>query len=109
MFQSTPSPISAFVSILDNQGVALFQQGHTKEAFEIFEKAVEKMPNNKTIILNMAKITIHALKTSGITEENLLLAHRYIQRAKQVGVSIDKLGSLQLEFDSITHTPPPLV
>lgn len=94
---------------INNQGVALFQKGHIKEAFKIFEKAVEKMPNNKTIILNMAKIRIHALKTSGITEENLLLAHRYIQRAKQVGVSNDKLGSLRLEFENITHTPPPLV
>ena len=94
---------------INNQGVALFQKGHTKEAFSVFSQAVEKMPNNKTIILNMAKITIHALKTSGITEESLLLAHHYIQRAKQVGISTDKLGSLQIEFENITQTPPPLV
>jgi CheY-like chemotaxis protein len=94
---------------INNQGVALFQKGHTKEAFSVFSQAVEKMPNNKTIILNMAKITIHALKTSGITEEKLLLAHHYIQKAKQADVSVDKLGSLQVEFENITHTPQTLV
>ena len=94
---------------INNQGVELFQNGHTKEAFEIFSEAVEKMPNNKSIIFNMAKITTHNLKTSGITEENLLLAHHYIQRAKQVGISTDKLGSLQVEFENVTHAPSSLL
>ncbi len=88
---------------INNQGVELFHQGHLKKAFAIFEKAVEKMPNNKTIIFNMAKISLHDLKTSGITEENLLLAHRFLERAKKVGVSADKLGNLQIEFEKITH------
>jgi len=94
---------------INNQGVALYQQGQLKEAFAVFEIAIEKMPSNKTILLNMAKITVHDLKASGITQENLLLAHRYINRAKQAGVPSDKLGNLQLEFENLTNTPPPLV
>lgn len=89
---------------INNQGVKLFEQGNLKEAFEIFESAIEKMPHNKTIIFNMAKITLHDLKTTGVTEENLLLAHRYIQKAKQVGIADDKLGSLQVEFERATKT-----
>lgn len=94
---------------INNQGVELFKQGNLKEAFAIFEKAVEKMPNNKSIIFNMAKITLHDLKVSGITEANLLRAHRYIQKAKQVGVANDKLGSLQIEFERATQTHPSLI
>ena len=94
---------------INNQGVTLFQQGQLKEAFLLFEQAIEKMPNNKTILLNMAKITIHDLKLSGITEANLLLANRYINRAKQAGVAKEKLGNLQLEFEKLINTPPPLV
>jgi len=94
---------------INNQGVALFQQGQLKEAFAVFEQAIEKMPSNKTILLNMAKITVYDLKASGITQENLLLAHRYINRAKQAGVPTDKLGNLQLEFENLTNTPPLLV
>lgn len=90
---------------INNSGVALFEQGKTKEALAIFNHAIEKMPHNKTIILNMATITIHHMKKSGVTEENLLLTHRYINKAKQAGVTIDKLGQLQLEFEKLTHTP----
>ena len=94
---------------INNQGVKLYQQGQLKEAFAVFEQAIEKMPHNKTILLNMAKITVHDLKVSGITQENLLLAHRYINRAKQAGVAAEKLGNLQFEFENLTHTPPSLV
>jgi len=88
---------------INNQGVKFFQQGLIKEAFAVFKKAAEKMPHNKTIILNMAKITIHDLKSSGINKENLLLAHQYLKRAKQVGIAQDKIGNLQLEFENITN------
>jgi hypothetical protein len=88
---------------INNQGVKFFQQGLIKEAFAVFKQAAEKMPHNKTIILNMAKITIHDLKSSGINKENLLLAHQYLKRAKQVGVAQDKVGNLQLQFENITN------
>ncbi len=88
---------------INNQGVKFFQQGLIKEAFAVFKQAAEKMPHNKTIILNMAKITIHDLKSSGINKENLLLAHQYLKRAKQVGVAQDKIGNLQLQFENITN------
>ncbi len=90
---------------INNKGVELFQQGQIKEAYAIFEKAVKKMPHNKSIIYNMAKISIHNLKIAGITHENLLLAHRYVQKAKQIGVASDKLGSLKVEFERVTQTP----
>ena len=87
---------------INNQGVKLYQQGDIKEAFSVFEKAIEKMPNNQTIVFNMTKITLHNLKTSGTTKENIISAQSYLKRAQQVGVAAEKLGKLQLEFEKIT-------
>lgn len=87
---------------INNQGVKLYQQGQVKEAFSVFEKAIKKMPNNQTIIFNMTKITLHNLKTSGATKENIISAQHYLKRAQQVEVSAEKLGKLQLEFEEIT-------
>ncbi len=89
---------------INNQGVKLFQQGQSKEAYAVFLAAEEKMPKNKTIIYNLAKITLHELKKSGVTQENLLLAQQAIKKAEQVGIASDKLGGLQLEFDNLTRT-----
>ncbi len=89
---------------INNQGVELFKKGQIKEALAIFQQAIEKMPDNKTIIFNLLKITLHDLKTSGVTKETLLLAHGYLKKAKLVGVSASKLGKLQLEFEKLTKS-----
>jgi len=88
---------------INNKGVELFQQNKITQALAIFNQAIERMPDNKNIILNMATILLHNLKSSGITKDKLLLTNYYIKRAKQVGISPDKLGHLQLEFEKITH------
>ena len=94
---------------INNQGVQLFKEGQFEDALAVFEEAVEKMPKNKAILLNMAKISLHDLKTAGVTEEKLLLTQRYIQQAKEAGIGSDKLGTVLLEFEKITNTPPSLV
>ncbi|MCK4842610.1 MAG: response regulator [Methylococcales bacterium] len=91
---------------INNQGVGLYKKGEFKQALSFFEKAIEEMPNNKTIILNMAKIRLHELKENGITQETLLQTHHYIKRAEQVGIAVDKLGSLKIEFEKLTRTLP---
>lgn len=88
---------------INNQGVSLFKQGKPNEAMSLFEKAAAKMPANKTIVLNMTRIALHDLKSSGPNEERILRAHALIKRAKQVGVAEDKLGNLQMEFAKLTH------
>ncbi len=91
---------------INNKGVRLYQQGQLKAAYSVLEQAIEKMPNNQTILLNIIKITLHDLKSSGINKQNLLQAHRYLKKAKQAGMSQEKLGALQLEFENITHSIP---
>nr|WP_305906616.1 response regulator [Methylomarinum sp. Ch1-1]MDP4519309.1 response regulator [Methylomarinum sp. Ch1-1] len=91
---------------INNQGVSLFKQGKSHEAMTLLERAAAKMPKNKTIILNMARIALHDLKTAGPSEEKILLAHSLLKRAKQVGVAHDKIGTMQMEFSRLTHARP---
>ncbi|HEY8218741.1 MAG TPA: response regulator, partial [Methylobacter sp.] len=62
---------------INNKGVSLFQEGNIKGALAIFEKAIAKMPDNQTIILNMIKIMIHDIKTSKSGPEKIISAQSY--------------------------------
>lgn len=85
----------------NNKGVALYKQGKFKEAMTLFEKAIASMPDNKTIIINMLKITLHDLKASGIDEEKLLRAQALFKKARQIQIDRHKLGILQMEFSNL--------
>ena len=89
---------------INNEGVNLFKRGEIKEALAVFEKAIEKMPNNQTILLNMLKIIIHDLKTSKPDPRKSMHAQSYINKAIQIGVAHDQIGSLQKELDNIQYT-----
>lgn len=87
----------------NNQGVALFKQGQSKEALELFEKAMLAMPDNKTITLNMLKILIFQLKTGDIGEDKILRTKALFLKAKQIGVDAHKLAKLLSEFAEISR------
>lgn len=83
---------------INNRGVALYRQGRLHDALVLFEQAIATLPDNKTIVLNMAKIVLHDLKQSGITEEKLLRVQAVLKKAKLIGVPAEKLGVIQMEF-----------
>ncbi len=87
---------------INNTGVHLFKQGNTKAALASFEKAEKIMPNNKTIVLNMAKIMIHDLKISKGSEKKRLQALGYIEKAIRIGVGHDKVSSLQSDLAKLS-------
>jgi CheY-like chemotaxis protein len=86
---------------INNEGVSLFQEGNIKGALSVFEKAVAKMPDNHTIILNMIKIIIHDIKTSKPDPEKIISAQSYINKAIQIGIPHNQIGGLQTELDTI--------
>jgi DNA-binding response OmpR family regulator len=88
---------------INNKGVSLFQEGNTKGALAVFEKAIAKMPNNQTIILNMIKIIIHDIKTSKSGPEKIISAQSYINKAVQIGIPHHQIGSLQAELDAAQY------
>jgi len=89
---------------INNKGVSLFDEGKIAEALAVFEKAIEKMPNNLAIILNMAKIIVHDIKMSKPDPEKLMNAQSHINKAIQLGISHDKIGCIQMELDNIQYT-----
>lgn len=86
---------------INNNGVSLFKEGKVKEALAVFEQAISSMPNNQTIILNITKIMVHDLKTSGGTEDKIQKTQAYINKAVQLGIAHDKIGGLQTELARI--------
>lgn len=90
---------------INNQGAKLFKEGKIKEALAVFEDAIEQMPNNQTITLNMLKVIIHDLKTSKPDPKKSMQAQSYINKAIQIGISHEQIGSIQLELDNLQYTP----
>lgn len=88
---------------INNKGVSLFQEGNMKAALAVFEKAIAKMPDNQTIILNMIKIIIHDIKTSQSGIEKIMSAQSYINKAIQIGIPHNQISGLQIELDTIQY------
>ena len=88
---------------INNKGVGLFQEGNIKGALAVFEKAIAKMPNNHTILLNMIKIIIHDIKTSKPDPEKIMSAQSYINKAIQIGIPHNQISGLQTELDTIQY------
>ncbi len=89
---------------INNTAVSLFREGNSAEALAILVEATEKMPYNKTILLNMITILLMDMKTHGADKEKLSRAKTYIHKADQLGVSQLKVNQLQLEFSKIAHS-----
>jgi tetratricopeptide (TPR) repeat protein len=89
---------------INNTGVNLFKEGRIEDALAVFGNAIEKMPSNRTVTLNMLKIIIHDLKTSRPNPEKTMQAQSYINKAIQIGIPHDQIGSIQLELDKIKYS-----
>lgn len=93
----------------NNQGVSLYKQGKYQEALDVFERAIQTLPDNKTIILNMLKIMIHDLKVNEYQQDKSRRTNALLKKAQQIGVDADKLGILQREYakliSQLTKTP----
>jgi len=88
---------------INNVGVRLYKQEKFEEAIAVFSEAFKKMPDNKTIILNITKIILHNIKVSGCTKENMAEAKFYINKAKKLGIPQFKLNSIQIEYAKLVH------
>lgn len=90
-----------FLIVANNKGVELYQKGKFKESLELFEQAIVKMPDNKTIIFNMLKIIIQDLKAGDFNKDKLLRAKKLFNKATQVGIEPHKLAVLKGQFTEV--------
>ena len=83
---------------INNEGVRLFEAGKVQEAIGHLEQAIEGMPGNKTVLMNMVKMMLHDMKTNGVEKRKLNRTKRYIDRAVKLGLSGDKVKESLTEF-----------
>lgn len=88
---------------IHNQGVTLFKEGKLNDALALFEQALAKMPDNKTMLLNMAKVMIYDIKANGSTREKILRTEAAIKKTRQSGIAHDKITELQMALAKITR------
>lgn len=90
---------------INNNGVSLFKQGKIPEALALLDDAAAKMPDNRTIQLNIATILIQDMKRNGITKEKLIKTNQCIEKAKLLGAAYERLSTIQMEFTKLTQVP----
>ncbi|HHH38689.1 MAG TPA: response regulator [Sedimenticola sp.] len=69
---------------LNNQGVELARQGSLEEAVTLFEKAVQRMPGNRVVNLNAARVLIMRMQERGVDSEQLGRTREYLERVRTV-------------------------
>ena len=89
---------------INNKGVRLFKQGRLSEAVQLMERAREKMPANKTIVLNFIKILLQDAKVSGVNKDKLLQIQQLMNQAMKLGTEPHKIGSIKMEYSRIIRT-----
>ena len=88
---------------INNQGVALFQQAKYQEAAELFEQAIIRLPNNKTIRFNMLKVLIKDMLEGNYTEDKLSRCKTLIMDAEKIGVDQLKLEAIKVQLVAIEN------
>ena len=96
-------PIKQALIEINNRGVDLFKRGRVIESMQVFEDAAASMPENKTIIINMTKILLYDLKTSGLNKGKINQIQQFLKKATALGVNPDKIGSMKIQLEKLTQ------
>ncbi len=88
---------------INNKGVRLFKQGRFSESVRLMGQAREKMPVNKTIILNFIKILLQDAKVSGVDKNKLFQIQQLMNQAMKLGIEPHNIGSIKMEYSRIIH------
>jgi tetratricopeptide (TPR) repeat protein len=96
-------PLNEELADFHNKAARLFKAGDIKGARAVIEQAIAKRPNNHQSILNLIKIIIHDIKTTGADPEKIMSSQAYINKAIQIGVPHSQTSALQMALDNITN------
>jgi tetratricopeptide (TPR) repeat protein len=79
---------------VNNEGVKLAQEGKLAEAIAYFEKAADKLPENKIINANAAQVLMLYMKENGSNEKQMREAKTYLDRVGKIDDSYIDLPML---------------
>ena len=71
------------IATLNNDGVRMAEEGRLDEAIELFQQALQDLPENKTINLNAAKVLLMHLRANGNNERYRALVREYLDRVNR--------------------------
>ncbi|PKN72478.1 MAG: hypothetical protein CVU52_07810 [Deltaproteobacteria bacterium HGW-Deltaproteobacteria-10] len=69
---------------LNNEGVKLASDGKLTEAIAYFERAADRLPDNKIINANAAQILMLFMKDNGVSERSLNNVKTYLDRVRKI-------------------------
>lgn len=75
---------------INNQGVMLAKQGEFQEAAKLLRKAVENLPNNEVIIMNLCGLLIGLMKREGKNDALVLEAKGLLDRVHDLNPASKK-------------------
>lgn len=87
---------------LNNQGVALVEQGRLDEAIEFFTKASERLPDNVTVNANATRAIIIKMEKSGRDDRLLFRARKHLDRLKTLAPTDARYQKLLVKYAEIS-------
>jgi len=90
------------VDMLNNDGVRLVRDGNLGKAISYFQKAAEKLPDNKIINANAAYAHLLFMQKNGKDPEHLLRTRTYLDKVRQVDGDYADLSKLQAIYKQMT-------
>jgi tetratricopeptide (TPR) repeat protein len=87
---------------LNNQGVALVEQGRLDEAIEFFSKASERLPDNVTVNTNATRAIIIKMEKSGRDDRLLFRARKHLDRLKTLAPTDARYQKLLVKYAEIS-------
>jgi hypothetical protein len=80
---------------LNNKGVELVRIGDLEEAVTLFEEAVGRMPGNRVVNLNAARVLIMRMQERGVNSGQLGRTRQYLERVRAVDPGNQSLRRVQ--------------
>lgn len=86
---------------LNNTGTQLARAGKLEEAISFFEKAIQNMPDNSTINMNIANVLLMHMKANGKNDNYLYKVRQHLERAQNADPANENYRKLNAAYEKL--------
>lgn len=90
---------------VNNKGVHLVKEGELSEAVDLFEKAANGLPENRTINLNAAQALLMYMQQNGKNDSFLRRSRQYLDRVSRINPASEKYQALLGVYEKMLAVP----
>lgn len=83
---------------VNNDGVRLAKEGRLQEAVELLAHAVEELPGNATVRLNLVQALLHLMRSQGSARNLVAMTAEHLERARGLAGDPRRIGRLSQSF-----------